>query len=147
MSLRYAEGSGDRDPDDGTDRNYRETGLRDTDDEFRLYGELLRPELSNLRIGTVALGFEPAAGARVTLGYHRFRQVHALDELGESRIELDPSGDSPDIGDELSVVVQHETRGGLELELAAGIFRAGDAFGTAAGERAHSLFGQLTYGF
>ncbi|MDX1609381.1 MAG: alginate export family protein [Halofilum sp. (in: g-proteobacteria)] len=147
LGLRYAQGSGDRDPDDGTDRAYRETGLRDQDAEFRLYGELLRPELSNLRVGTISLGAEPGAGTRVTLGYHRFRQVYAADELAGSRLETDPTGASPDIGEEISLVVELEPGEDLELEFAAAIFRASDAFGARSGRRAHSLFGQLTWGF
>lgn len=147
LRLGYAQGSGDPDPDDGTDRAFRETGLRDPDEEFRLYGELLRPELSNMRVATVALEFTALPGVRTTLGYHRFRQVHAAAALAETRLELEPTGESRDLGDELSVVVEIGRLGALELELAAAAFRAGDAFGVAAGRRASSLFAQLRYGF
>lgn len=147
LRLGYARGSGDRDPDDGTDRAFRETGLRDPDEAFRLYGELLRPELSNIRVATVALEFTALPGVRTTLGYHGFRQVHAAAALADTRLELEPTGESRDLGDELSLVVEIGRLGALELELAAAVFRAGDAFGAAAGRRASSLFAQLRYGF
>lgn len=63
LTLGYALGSGDGDPHDGRDRSFRQTGLQDNNDRFRgvdsfrYYGELFRPELSNLHILTASVGF------------------------------------------------------------------------------------------
>jgi alginate production protein len=43
FTLGYAIGSGDKNPGKGSDRAFRQTGLQSTDEEFRTYGEILRP--------------------------------------------------------------------------------------------------------
>ncbi|MCB1771385.1 MAG: alginate export family protein, partial [Candidatus Competibacteraceae bacterium] len=77
LTLAYAYGSGDNRLDDTTDHTFRQTGLQDQDEEFRDYGVVLRPELSNLRIATLMFGLPVSDDSRLTLGYHRFRQVDA----------------------------------------------------------------------
>ena len=57
FTIGYAIGSGDKNPEKGPDRAFRQTGLQSNDEEFRTYGELLRPELSNLSIPVVAVQF------------------------------------------------------------------------------------------
>jgi hypothetical protein len=57
FTMGYAMGSGDKNPSKGTDRAFRQTGLQSNDEEFRTYGELLRPELSKLSIPVVAVQF------------------------------------------------------------------------------------------
>ena len=57
FTLGYAVGSGDRSPERGSDRAFRQTGLQSNDEEFRTYGEILRPELSNLSIPVLAVRF------------------------------------------------------------------------------------------
>lgn len=79
----------------------------------------------------------------LTLGYHRFRQVYPAPFLREARIEADPTGDSKDIGEELSLLAELRTWENLEIDLAAAIFESGDAFGISAGELAKTLFVKL----
>lgn len=147
LALSHARGSGDKNLDDDTDRAFRQTGLHDPTQEFRYYGELLRPELSNLSITTASLGFVVRGDSRLTLGYHRFRQVHPAGLLRGARIESQPTGQDKDIGREISLLAEFREWEHLKVALAAATFRAGKAFGAAAGERANSIFLELTYDF
>ncbi|MFQ5760235.1 MAG: alginate export family protein, partial [Acidiferrobacterales bacterium] len=147
VTISHAHGSGDKDLTDDTDRSFRQTGLQDSDEEFRTYGELLRPELSNLRVSTVALTFPVHTKTYLTLGYHRFRQVYAAPFLRDARIEAGPTGNSKHIGQELSLLAELRKWENLEVDLATAIFESGDAFGVRAGERAKSLFVKLAYEF
>lgn len=147
LELIYAYGSGDDNPNDGTDSAFRQTGLQDQDEEFRDYGVVLRPELSNLRIATLALGLPVYSGTRLTLGYHYFRQVDAAPFLRDTGIDVQPTGASKDIGNEFSLVVQLRKWEDLQMDIIAGSFKAGSAFGAGAGERTNRLFFKLIYEF
>jgi hypothetical protein len=71
ITLGYAIGSGDHDPDSGTDRSFRQTGIHNNNgrfwgvDSFRYYGELLRPELSNLHVLTLSAGLPLLSTGRI----------------------------------------------------------------------------------
>jgi len=153
LTFGYAKGSGDADPNDGMGRDYRQSGLHSNDDKFRgensfrYYGELLRPELSNLSISTVALGFPLLEDSSIELVYHRYTQVYASDELRDSRLRTDPEGEHRDIGEEFNIILGLEEWQQLELELIAAQFRAGRAYGQYAGKTASSITFQLEYNF
>ena len=147
LALSHARGSGDKNLNDDTDRAFRQTGLQDPTQEFRYYGELLRPELSNLSITTATIGFGVTPKSRLTLGYHQFRQVHPAAFLRDARIDLRPTGQDTDLGREISLLVEIREWQDLKVVLAAASFQAGRAFGPAAGERANSVFLEFTYEF
>ncbi|MFQ6024270.1 MAG: alginate export family protein [Acidiferrobacterales bacterium] len=147
LKLTYDYGSGDKDLNDDTDRTFRQTGLQDKDEEFRDYGVVLRPELSNLRIATVALALPIHTGTRLTLGYHRFRQVDPAPFLRGSALDIEPTGESKDIGDEISLVVELRKWEDLEMDIIAGSVKAGRAYGAAAGQRSNRLFFKVIYEF
>jgi len=153
LSAGYAYGSGDAEPDDDTDRAFRQTGLNDNENRFagenrfRYYGELLRPELSNLEISTLSLGFHFLDNSSVELAYHRYRQVESAAFLRDARLDLDPNGADPDIGRELDVVFGIDEWQHLALEAVAAVFEAGPAYGAQAGERAHNVFVKLNVSF
>lgn len=67
--------------------------------------------------------------------------------LRETRIEADPTGDSKDIGKELSLLVELRKWENLEIDLAAAIFESGDAFGISASKHVKSVFVKLAYEF
>ena len=85
--LGYALGSGDKNPQRGSDRAFRQTGLQANDEEFRTYGELLRPELSNLSIPTLAVQFPIFWKSHIEFAYRHFRQVYPAPFLRDARIE------------------------------------------------------------
>lgn len=147
LALSHARGSGDKNPSDDIDHSFRQTGLQDPDQEFRYYGELLRPELSNLSITTALVGFNLPGATRLTLGYHWFQQVYPTPFLRGARIEASPIGEATDIGREFSLLLDIRKWENLKMVLAAATFRAGNAYGQATGERATSFFAQFAYEF
>ena len=146
LTVSYAAGSGDDDPADGTDHAFRQTGLQDNNgryegvDRFRYYGELLRPELSNLEILSTSIGLPLLRSSSIELLYHRYSQIVARSEIVGARLKADPAGLAPGLGEEIDLALGLEEWEHLEMELIAAAFRAGRAFAGRAGE----LTGQLT---
>jgi hypothetical protein len=153
FTLSYAFGSGDGDPQDEVDRSFRQTGLHENKwrfsgvDRFRYYGELLNPELANLGIATVAVGIPMLKNSSLELVYHRYRQAKAADFLRDARIDDGLTGVSRDIGREIDLVLGFRERRRWELELIAGAFEAGEAFGASSGKRAYGASCELTLNF
>ncbi|MFQ5707447.1 MAG: alginate export family protein [bacterium] len=153
FTFGYAVGSGDDDPGDKTDGNFRQTGLQDNNnrfngvDRFRYYGELFRPELSNLRIWMGALGFRFWRSSSIEFVYHKYQQVHAAPFLRSARIKADPVGTNSDIGDEWDVVLGLEEWQRIELEIVGGLFRSGKAYGPLAGELASNVVFKFNFNF
>ena len=153
LTLAYAMGSGDRNPDDDVDRAYRQSGMHSNNDRFRgvnsfrYYGELFRPELSNLYIGTLALGFPLLDDSSIELVYHRYTQTHATDELRNARLRSDPTGDHDDIGEEFNVIIGLEEWKQFELELVAAQFHSGEAFGPLSDRTASIITLEAQYSF
>jgi hypothetical protein len=147
FTLGYAIGSGDRKPEAGTDRSFRQTGLQSTDEEFRIYGELLQPELSNLSIPVVAVQFPISSKSYIEFAYRHFRQVHAAPFLRDGRIEADPTGIKKNIGQEWMLYSLIKQWKNVEVELVGAAFRSGNAYGALSGRMAYSLFTKITYEF
>lgn len=130
----FAWGSGDDDPFDGSDGNFRQTGLNDNNDRFggvtsfRYLGELVRPELSNLMVFTAGFGFRPLPETSLDFLYHHYRQVEAAPFMRDTRLRLDPSGASKDMGNELDFVLGLESFYPVEVELVFAYFHPGAAF-------------------
>ena len=153
FTLGYAQASGDDGVDDGVDSAYRQTGLHNNKwrffgvNRFRYYGELLRPELSNLNVITAAAGFRFLENSSVELLYHRYRQTRAADSLRDVRIGADLTGKDRAVGTEYDLVVGMREWAHLDLTLIASTFKAGTAYGALAGKRANLLQFDLTYNF
>lgn len=147
LRLSYARGSGDAGGDDGVDRNFRQTGLQDQDEDFRDYGVVLRPELSNIEVSTIALDVPVADQTTLTLGYHKFRQVEPSPTLASDTLDAEPTGDNADVGDEWSLALEVLRWENVEIEFIAGSFHAGRAFGDRAGERSERYFVKFVYDF
>jgi len=150
FSVGYAQGSGARDVDlpvdlveraaalqalsGGVDRTFRQSGLQRNRDKFngvvsfRYYGEVLDPELTNLRIWTVGLGLRPWRKLSIDLLYHGYRQDRAAADLRGSDLDMDPDGSSPDLGRAFDVAVGYEPTSAFELRMTGGLFIPGSAF-------------------
>lgn len=124
----YAFGSGDDDPDDRTDRAFRQT--RYHANEARLgglyrrgiYGEVLDPELSNLHIVSAGLGLSPTPHWSVDLLWYGFRQDR-IDALRHAR--LDPRQDSRNgraLGQELNLVIAYAPSRAIIVGAVLGVF-------------------------
>jgi alginate production protein len=153
LTLGYAIGSGDRASKRGADRGFRQTGLHSNEGRyngvnyFHYYGELLQPELSNLQIWTVALGFPFWRSSSVELVYHLYRQLHPAPFLRAARIDSDPLGKKRGIGQEWDVVFGLQEWKHVELELIGSLFRAGSAYGLLSGKNAFSLLFNIEINF
>ena len=153
FTAGYAVGSGDDNSDDDVDGNYRQSGLQDNDDKFRgvtgfrYYGDLLRPELSNIAISTLGAGFRFLGKNSLDLVFHTYRQLRPVDSIRGSRLDFDPQGSATDIGSEINLVLGIEEVSNWELEMVASRFRAGAAFGDREGETASKLVFEVSYRF
>ena len=134
LTLGLAYGSGDDNPNDGTDRNFRQTDLQDNSAKlngvtsFKYYGETFDPELSNMVILTAGAGFRPTAESSVDLVFHQYWQNEASDDLRDVATDGDPDGFSRDLGQGIDLVIGYEGFKNVELELVGGIFLPGGAF-------------------
>jgi len=143
--LGYAYGSGDASADlpaseqpETPDHSFRQSGLhrnraRDHGTvSYRYYGEVLDPELTNLRILTVGLAMRPVRAFSMDAIYHRYRQDVASSRLRHVDIKYDPQGSDPDLGDGIDLAIGYEPGQRLELRLTAGVFRPGQGFAEEA---------------
>jgi alginate production protein len=135
LTLGFAFGSGDRNPDDRTDRSFRQTGLQDNEGDFggatdfKYYGEVLDPELSNLAIFTAGIGIRPSDKISVDLVYHYYLQPRAAATLRDAGIEAEPSGKSRHLGSGIDLILGlQEIYDRLELKAVLGYFAPGSAF-------------------
>jgi alginate production protein len=141
----YAMASGDPTNDlpvdeqpSGDDQAFRQTGLHRNRDKyrgnvsFRYYGDAVDPELSNLRIATLAAGIRPVRAFSVDLAFHRYEQDEASVQIVNSDIDADPSGADPYLGKEWNLIVGYEPSPHVELRFTSGYFDPGPAFGPGA---------------
>ncbi len=144
FTLGYAIGQGD-DPDSTADHTFRQTGLQDNNAKFsgvtsfRYYGELMDPELANLEILTVSLGWLPRRGLSVDLVGHTYRQNELSDRLFDTQIDEQPNGIDSDIGWEIDLIMGWRANRHWDLEVVAAWFNPGDAFDQAD----NAYFGKL----
>jgi alginate production protein len=132
LTFGYARGSG------GADESswFRQTGLNDNNgrfngvDRFRYYGELARPQLSNLTVSTVAVGFRINDNSSIELVHHAYQQVTPSTEH-TLRVDPDANGRSADLGSEFDVVLGIEEWQHWEIEVVGSYFLPGDAFAAA----------------
>jgi alginate production protein len=154
LIFGYAFGSGDSNPEHGTDHAFRQSGLFQNKSRlrgvtrFRYYGELLQPELSNLHLWTLGLGFRFWKESSIELIYHRYYQVDPAPLLRGARIDIDPLGQRSNIGEEWDLIIGMEEWDNFVVKVFGSLFRAGSAYGhQRSGEIASSLILQLDYNF
>lgn len=153
VTLGYAYGSGDGNPDDTRNREFRQTGLQSNEGrfggltQFKIYGETLDPELSNLKIFTLGFGFRPASNMFVDVVYHKYR----LDKIGNdlrstaltALINQDDTRLSKRVGSEIDFIVGFRNLFGIKrfgFELRAGWFFPGDAYRVEEGDPNNPTF-------
>lgn len=146
ITLAFAQGSGDGDPNDGFNTEFRQTGQQTNEaryiglSKFKAYGEVLDPELSNLRVVTVGLGARAKPGISIDLIYHRYHLNAPASEIRNwalsAQMNTLAGAASTDVGQALDLVVGF--RGlfdirRLGLDLRAGLFLPGQAFRSSDG--------------
>ncbi|UCH82160.1 MAG: alginate export family protein [Nitrospiraceae bacterium] len=141
FTLAYAFASGDDNPNQSKSNEFRQTGLQSNEaqfagvSEFKIYGEALDPELSNLMIITTGLGFRPAPNVSLDFVYHYYR----LDEIAEeirsegitALINQVDTRQSKDVGSAFDIVFGYRNLFGIRrlgMDVRAGWFFPGNAF-------------------
>jgi alginate production protein len=153
FTLSYARASGDDEPNDGENSSFRQTGINRNKwrfngvNRFRIYGELLRPDLSNLGIFTSAFGVRLLQNSSIELVYHKYDQAEAFNRLRDVNINVNPNGVSRDIGQEVDLVMNFREWKRLELGVTGAIFDPGKAFGDQKNDMAYSIFFDVNYNF
>lgn len=141
ITLAYAYGSGDKNPNDNANRQFRQTGLQSNEQkfaglsEFRRYGEALDPELSNLSILTVGVGFRPFRDVSLDFIFHDYRLNAVAEGLRNSAVTAemnqDASQPSKDVGSAFDIVLGFRNVFGVQrlgVDLRMGKFFPGNAF-------------------
>jgi alginate production protein len=134
LTLRYAIGSGDRNPDDLRDQTFRQSGIHSNSGRFqgvngfRYYGELLDPELSNLEILTAGVGFRFLDSSSIELVGHRYWQVEPTTTLRNARVRSRPDGVNADVGTGIDLVLGIQEWQRMRFRLFGSAFRPGAAF-------------------
>lgn len=150
LTFGFAFGSGDNDPGDSENNEFRQTGLHNNESsfngavDFAYYGEVLNPELSNLLIYTAGVGFNITDNSSVDIIYHYYSQHRRSESLREVDIEADPDGAGKSIGNEIDLVLGFEELWNTEFALRVGYFMPGKAFGSDA-ENAFSALVEFQY--
>ncbi len=134
----YAYGSGDRE-NERVDRRFRQTGLQLNNGwigqggvKLKYYGELSKPELSNIAIGTLGVRWNAGRHRSLELLYHSYRQAQRSTTFYGYGLSASPNGVSRQMGDELDLVIGYQPWEGLKLELNLAHFRPGSAFDDAS---------------
>jgi alginate production protein len=150
FTLAYAWGEGD-DSSSPRVEDFRQTGFADNNAKlggvtsFRYYGELSDPELANLGIMTVGIGFLFPSRISLDLVGHHYRQDKLSPRWSTSEIDRRPSGIDRDLGWEVDFIFGWRTLPSWDLELIGGWFRPGEAF--VDGDDAFLAKVQLRYRF
>jgi alginate production protein len=159
VTLGYAFATGDGNPDDNKNTEFRQTGLQSNEakfagvSQFKVYGETLDPELSNVGILTAGLGFRPAPNASVDLVYHRYRLDRIADEIRNSALTAlmnqDDANLSKNMGSAFDVVLGFRNLFGvrrLGLDVRVGWYFPGKAFRIEEGDPDNPVFRRAGYG-
>ena len=153
FTLSYARASGDSNPNDGHNSTFRQTGINRNKwrfngvNRFNIYGELLRPDLSNLGIFTSAFGIRLLKNSSVELVYHKYDQEEAFNKLRNVNINVNPNGLDTDIGQEFDLIANFREWKRLELGVIGAVFDPGKAFGVQTNDLAYSVFFDVNYNF
>jgi alginate production protein len=132
LTAAFAFGSGDDGA--GTDMAYRQTGIQGNQGRFggsksfNYYGEVFDPELSNLGIITLGVGYDLKNGTSVDFVYHNYFQHRASKSIRKSNLDAKPSGNNRQLGNELDIIVGYRGRKSFKADLALGVFVPGAAF-------------------
>lgn len=162
FAAGYAYGSGD--DGSGTDNQFRQTDLQGSSSRIGLerqqqknYGEVLRPELSNLHILSASVGIPVTEGTDVNLSYFNYHLAEEDGDLLRSGVSAALNGTDKDVGQAADFIINVDVDKELDLKSAyidginfrviAGSFFPGDAYSPNDDEEAYRLFTELKFSF
>lgn len=148
------------------DSDFRQTGLEGNTSRYpenraagslHNYGEVLRPELSNIHILDLGLNFPLFAASDLNINYFSYWRANNNMGLGTNGIDAALSGNGSYIGQALDLVstikLSEEkifadfTREHTDLRLKLGAFRSGDAYGALQDEMAYKATAEIQMRF
>lgn len=164
LSFNYAFGSGDENPNDGRDEGFRQTGLHGNSSRLGLsssgvrnYGEVLRPELSNLHVISAGLGVPVSTASDVSLFYHYYRLDEAASQLRADGLAANLNNRDKFLGQGADFVINTHLLDAFKiksnvfddarLRFNLGAFKAGDAYGAGEDEFSFRTFSELMLRF
>lgn len=118
---------------DGTDRSFRQTGLQSNEMQLEpyygasSYGLVLNPELSNLQILTLGIGFDVLTNSYVSLLGHDYHMLSAAESLRSADLNLAFDGIEKHAGRAIDLNLFVEELDSWDIEMQFGIFQAGKA--------------------
>jgi alginate production protein len=163
FSLGYAFGSGD-DGSSGTDNAFRQTDMQGNSSRVGLerqqqknYGEVLRPELSNIHVLSAGAGYPISEATDVSLTYFYYRLDEEETSLRSSGISAPLNGNDKslgqgldfalnmNVGEEFGINAPYADR--TDFRFVAGTFFPGDAYDPSNDNAALRLFTELRFKF
>ncbi len=150
LTVSYAVGSGERKPESGDDRSFRQTGIHSNEtgfggvQSFKTYGTVLDPELSNLHVVTFGVGVSLLKASSLDVAYHYYRLFDPTESLRNARLDPTLTGRHRDLGHGADVVLAIEEWSRFQLEMTGSFFRAGRAFDPDRGRWSYGAFVKLS---
>lgn len=135
ITVGYAYGSGDGNPNDSVDTAFRQTGFQDNSDSFngvvrtKYYGEVLDPELTNLMVFTGGAGLKPSLRSSLDLVYHYYLREFASTSISQSGLNnVGLTGTDKHLGEGLDLIIGYQEIERVTIRLKFGLFMPGKAF-------------------
>lgn len=153
LTLGGAAGSADEDDELRRSGGFRQTGLQSNRakiegvNRLRYYGELYRPNLTNIAVSSAILTADLLEKSSLELAFHTYHQLEKAPFVSDSAISTRPDGTSTDLGFEVDLVLSLREWGSLDFRGVVALFRAGDAYGDFSGQTAELIGLSLDYGF
>lgn len=163
ITVGYAFGSGDE-GGTGTDHAFRQTDMQGSSSRIGLerqqqknYGEVLRPELSNLHVVSAGAAYPVTEATDISATYFYYRLDEDAGGLRSSGISAPLNGTDKSLGQGLDLIlnvrVDEEFQTKIPLtdstnfRVVAGSFFPGNAYGPADDEAAFRLFTEIRFRF
>ncbi|MEE9339110.1 MAG: alginate export family protein [Methylococcaceae bacterium] len=133
LAANYAIGSGDS-SDSNRQSSYRQPTIANNkgkilgNQRVRLYGELLRPELSNLQLVNVTAGHRFNEYFWLQGSYFHYWQIQADKQIDASILTISPNGKNKEIGNEVDLTLMATWTKNFNAQLTLSGFHAGDAY-------------------
>ncbi|MGS0677231.1 alginate export family protein [Shewanella sp. 125m-1] len=152
LITAYASGSGDK-GGANTDTRFRQSGLQLNTGwlgkggaKLKYYGEIVKPELSNINITTLGVRFRPTVQSSIELLWHDYQQdVPSASFFGYGLKAL-PNGIDSDLGQAWDLVLSYRHIDNLVVELDFAWFQPGNAF-SADKQDIYMIYSELRYFF
>lgn len=162
IKAGYAFASGDK--DGGTDTEFRQSGLESGSSRSDLerqtqrnYGEVFRPELSNMHILTAGVSYNPTQRLTVGTNYFYYRQVELADDVRSSGITANPNNKDKTLGHEVDVGATYYLQDSdkdedtfldkASVRMVGGMFIPGAAYDEGNDNPSYRLFTELRLEF